>query len=70
MKKVKTRLVLKKKVRNFISRFMITIILLLTALISIKYDKNFKDIIRKNIFEESLQFTKAKAFYQKYFGKL
>ena len=69
MKKVKTRLVLKKKVKNFISRFMITIILLLAALISIKNDQKFKEIIKKNIFEESFKFTKAKSIYQKYFGK-
>ncbi len=69
MKKNKTRLVLKKSVKNFISRLMITIILLLALLIVIKQDPKFKDVIRKNVFSESLEFTKAKKVYQKYFGK-
>ena len=69
MKKTKTRLVLKKSVRNFLNRLMITIILLLTVFIAIKQDSKVKDFIRKNVFSESLEFTKAKKIYQKYFGK-
>ena len=69
MKKTKTRLVLKKSVRNFLNRLMITIILLLTVFIAIKQDSKVKEFIRKNVFSESLEFTKAKKIYQKYFGK-
>ena len=69
MKKTKTRLVLKKSVKNFISRFMITVILLLSILIAIKQEPKIKEFIHKNVFSESLEFTKAKKIYQKYFGK-
>lgn len=70
MKTKKTRLVLKKSVKNFISRTMITIILLLITLIAIRDNKELKDTLKTNVFEESLKFTKAKKVYQKYFGKV
>ncbi len=69
MKEKKTKLVLKKNIRSFLNRSMITIILLLAALIAIKQNPNVKEMIRKNVFLESLEFSKAKKVYQKYFGK-
>ncbi len=69
METKKTRLVLKKSVKNFISRTLITIILLLITLIAIKDNEDMKKLIKTNVFEESLKFSKAKKLYQKYFGK-
>lgn len=69
-KTLEKRLVLKKSVRNFISRVLITIILFLTGLIFIKQYPNLKTIIRENIYEKSFKFTKTKKLYQKYFGNI
>ncbi len=69
-KTLKKKLVLKRKVRNFISRTLITVIIVLIALIVVKNNPSFKNIIIENVYEKSFKFTKAKKFYQKYFGDI
>lgn len=69
-KTVKKKLVLKKRIRSFLTRCMITIILVLLALIAIKTNSNIKTIITKNVYEKNFKFAKAKDIYQKYFGSI
>ena len=69
-KTVKKKLVLKKSIRSFLTRCMITIILVLLALIAIKTNSNIKTIITKNVYEKNFKFAKAKDLYQKYFGSI
>lgn len=69
-KTVKKKLVLKKSVRNFLIRCMLTVIIVLISLIIIKKDPNIKTIINKNVYEKNLKFGKAKEVYQKYFGSI
>ncbi len=69
-KKTGVRRKLKKSVRNFISRVMITIILFLVALILVRDNKEFKKLVIDNIYNKSFKFTEAKKVYEKYFGKV
>ena len=69
-KNVKVKRKLKKSVKDFISRTMITVILFLVALILVRENKEFKKMIIDNIYNNSFQFTEAKKIYEKYFGKV
>lgn len=69
-KTVKKRLVLKKNVRNFIARILITVIIFLVGMILVKSDSNFKNIILDQVYDNNFKFTKIKDFYQKYFGNI
>lgn len=69
-KTVKKKLVLKKGIRRFLTRTMITIIIVLIALISIKTNNKIKTIITKNVYEKNFNFGLAKDIYQKYFGSI
>lgn len=69
-KTVKKKLTLKKSIRSFISRTLIVIILFLMSLILLKSNKDFKNYMIQYVYEDSLQFTKLKSLYEKYFGKI
>lgn len=69
-KTVKKRLVLKKHIKIFISKCLITIILVLIGLITIKQNIKYKNIIINNIYNRNIKFTKFKSLYQKYFGNI
>lgn len=69
-KKYKKKLVLKKSVKNFFSKCLIVIILVLSCLIVIKANPSFKNKIIKYVYEENINFTKFKNIYDKYFGKI
>lgn len=69
-KTVKKRLVLKKSVRNFITRFLITVIIFLVGMILVKSNSDFKNVILDQIYNNNFKFTKIKDFYQKYFGNI
>ena len=69
-KTIKKKLVLKKSVQNFITRFLLSIIIFLIGLILIKRNPNLKSTIIENIYEKNIKFTKAKEIYQKYFGNI
>ena len=49
-KKYKKKLVLKKNIRNFFSRCLIVIILVLGCLIVVKYNSSFKNKIIKYVY--------------------
>ena len=69
-KTVKKKLVLKKGIRSFINRWLIVIIIFLSCLILIKSNNSFKNNLIKYVYEDSFKFTKLKAIYEKYFGKI
>ena len=69
-KKYKKKLVLKKNIRNFFSRCLIVIILVLGCLIVVKDNSSFKNKIIKYVYEDNIKFTKLKNIYEKYFGKI
>ena len=67
---VKKKLVLKKSIKIFISKILLTIIIFLTGMIIVKNDVGLKKIIINNIYEKNLKFAKFKGLYQKYFGNI
>jgi len=69
-KKVQVKRKLKKSVKNFISRVMITVILFLVTLILVRDHKEFKKLFIDHVYHQSFQFTEAKKVYEKYFGKI
>lgn len=69
-KTVKKKLVLKKSVRGFLTRSMLTVIIVLIGLIFVKSNSSIKKIITKNVYESSFNFGVAKNIYQKYFGSI
>lgn len=69
-KTVKKKLVLKKSVRNFITRVLITVIIFLVGMILVKSNSDFKNIILDEVYDNNFKFTKIKDFYQKYFGNI
>ena len=70
MKRIEERIVLKKTVKRMLSRFLLTLILLLIGMISIKQNPETKIVLKENIYEKSFPFTKMKSVYQKYFGSV
>ena len=69
-KTVKKKLVLKKSVRNFITRVLITVIIFLVGMILVKSNSDFKNIILDEVYDNNFKFSKIKDFYQKYFGNI
>lgn len=69
-KTVKKKLVLKKSVRVFINRVLLTVIVFLVGMILVKQNTKFKNLIIDNVYEKNIKFTKAKELYQKYFGNI
>ena len=59
---------IKKYVRNFLYRSLICLSLFLLLAIICKIDTEYKDIIKKNIYETNISFTSIKNFYSKYLG--
>lgn len=59
---------IKKYIRGFIYRSLICLSLFLLLAIFCKIDTKYKDIIRKNIYENNISFTSVKNFYSKYLG--
>ena len=64
-KTVKKKLVLKKSVRNFFTRVLITTIIFLIGMILVKSDQEAKNLILENVYSDNLEFTKIKEIYQK-----
>lgn len=67
---LKERLILKKSIRRFINQLMISTIILLIGLILIKKDPSLKTRINKALYEENIQFMKAKKIIDNYFGEI
>ena len=69
-KYVKKKLVLKKSVRNFITRGLIVVIIFLVGMILVKSNSKAKNSILKQVYDTNFKFTKVKEIYQKYFGNI
>ena len=69
-KYVKKKLVLKKSVRNFITRVLIVVIIFLVGMILVKSNSKAKNSILKQVQDTNFKFTKVKEIYQKYFGNI
>ena len=69
-KTVKKKLVLKKSVKSFLNKTLISIIIVLIGLILIKGNPDLKKTIKENIYEKSFKFIKSNTIYQKYFGNI
>lgn len=69
-KYVKKKLVLKKSVRNFITRVLIVVIIFLVGMILVKSNSKAKNSILKQVYDTNFKFTKVKDIYQKYFGNI
>lgn len=69
-KSLKKKIILKKKVKKTISNILITIIIFLLGMITVKINPMFKNTINEKIYEKSLKFTKVKQIYKKYFGNI
>lgn len=66
---IKQKYVLRKQAKIFLSKLLISIIIFLIALICIKKDISLKKVIKENVFEKSIKFSKSQELYNKYFGK-
>lgn len=69
-KVLKKKLILKKQVKVFITRILLTVLLFLVGMIIVKQNPKNKILIQENIYENSLKFTKTKELYNKYFGNI
>ena len=69
-KKIKQRLVLKKRIKQQMTKILLLIILFLIGMITIKQNPEIKTSIEKNIYEKSFKFTPIKKIYTKYFGNI
>ena len=67
-KTIKKKLVLKKEVKVFLNKLLISIIIFLIALISVKKTPTLKTVIKDKIYEDSFKFITIKNIYEKYFG--
>lgn len=69
-RRVEEKLVLKPKIKRFIKRVMLSIILLLLSLIVCKENPKLKEYLNHNIYETSISFVKNQKIYRKYIGKI
>ncbi|MBE6157358.1 MAG: M23 family metallopeptidase [Firmicutes bacterium] len=67
---VKKKLVLRKEIKTFINKILITILIFILGMILVKKDGNYKNLIIENVYEKSFKFTKFKNIYEKYFGNI
>ena len=67
-KTIKKKLVLKKEIKVFLNKLLISIIIFLTALISVKKTPSLKPVLKDKIYEDSFKFITIKNLYEKYFG--
>ena len=57
-------------VNNLITRLLISLILFLGVLSLANLNKDFRNIIKKDILEKNINFNKVTKFYNKYLGKI
>jgi len=68
--KIEARLVLKRSIKRFINKVLITTIIVLIGLIIIKYNPDFKNYIKEKVYDNNINFNKTKSIYEKYFGNI
>ena len=69
-KRIVEKKVLKKKVRIFVNKFLLMVIVYLLGMITVKVNPDLQPKIKEKVYENSFSFTKIRNLYQKYFGKL
>lgn len=62
------RLVLKKGIRIFLSKLMISIIILLSVMVLIKNNILDRKILIEKVYSDNIKFLKIRNIYSKYFG--
>ncbi len=67
-KTIKKKLILKKDVKVFLNKLLLSILIFLITLISVKKTPSLKQVIKEKIYEDSFNFIAVKNFYEKYFG--
>lgn len=67
-KKTKEVVVEKRKIGNYLTKFLCMVILTLMCLIGLRKSESFKDVFYENIYEKNFSFSYVKNLYQKYFG--
>ena len=60
--------ILHKYLKNFFTRCLLTIIIFLSLAIAIKTNKEYKNIIYKNIYQTNLSFSTFKKLYKEHLG--
>ena len=58
----------KNRLKSFVNKLLIVIILFLANLILIKSNQKYRDFIEENIYNNNFSFAKIKNFYNKYLG--
>lgn len=58
----------KNKLKSFISKILILVVLFLINLIVMKSNNDYKDFIYEKVFNNNFSFAKVKEFYNKYLG--
>lgn len=69
-KRIKEKLVLKTKVKIWISKVLVCIIFFLIGMILVKQTPSLKKEINQKLYEDHIAFTKLRNHYEKYFGKI
>lgn len=69
-KVLKKKLTLKKNIKIALTKVLVTVLIFLIGMILVKKNPQNKVFIQKNIYEDSLKFTKTKEMYNKYFGSI
>ena len=67
---VREKLVLKKNIRNFISRVMICIIMFLLGMISVKDNSSNKQLLNEKLYQEMIPVMELRKMYEKYVGNI
>lgn len=60
----------KKNSFNFLTKFLICILVFLSLLVFLKYDKNNKGIVYKYLYEKNITFSGINSWYKKHFGDI
>lgn len=67
-KKTPKKIENKNKLRSFINKFLVLIVLFLINLIAMKSNEEYKNFIYDKIYNNNFSFAKIKNFYNKYLG--
>jgi stage IV sporulation protein FA len=57
-----------KKSHKYRNKFILLILITLALLVTLKNNKEFKDLFYEKVFEETFPFSKVNDLYEKYFG--
>ena len=58
------------KLTRFISKVLVTLIFVLVVLIGSKKSINFKTMVYKNVYDNTISFAYLNTLYNKYFGNI